>query len=736
MSRNRRESYHPTVEEAVETLSNIASIDFDQEVAEVDPLNVSDNPSYRAVQWLKGQDAESTVKTVRESFRVILNYLKNFYTREYHAVSSSQAIEGIKDIMVLVGEAAKKLDKYMVLAKQSEGKEALTITQLKEYKKLQEFYLTRIARKVDESVLSNWIMGLSRQIFAAADSNKPLQSLNEGPAKHIFIDLDSVKKDTEYELFFIRKEDGTHFFSPRLIRNMKLVSDFGNYLGEQNDEVLESIDIWRMQALQLSANNILSSLGSTLDQFYHELKLAKDAKDVGQLEKLLSQALMALMLASNAHHLSNDSGVKNCAGYFVDFQRFLRQALNCHEYQKYLAYPPSESNTRAHAALEMAHALCENLFTRLHGSQKLQPAILQLLQEAGQKQSLDHGKAWAASQLLSDRLVSDYVAMTKLLKGSSHGPLVNVLASLEEGSAQAYDPLFQGNIPNCLYSFEMDDKHIDNVRIPAPIHQEFIDKPVLTEEFKGCLRGMVKKNKTLLLFNLQDKTSWREHARAVLLEELQKNPEFENTLTVVTFAKDTEFYHQLAPYFEDNHAHTFIKQFKEHLADESCGFSFPEHLRKAIFPKFIDGVIESIHRVFFGGKNVLLRAQRMDFIEIFYLFLQIKLIEVVHPDTVSFTCKDGVDVGIAASAQLYLFLNWLNDENFTKEGIEQLYLMLYAPVLVNRERTMLPVVFNRMQKAMRVIELVRRQQGWEAFAHNIQSNFSPYFKTSWMIDVA
>lgn len=732
MSRQRRESYHPTIEEAVETLSNIASMDIESvAVTDIDPLvEPQENPAYRAVHWLRGQNTESTVKTVREIFRVILNYLKNFYSRDYQTLSSSQTIEGIKDIMVLVGEAAKKLDKYASLSQKSQP---FSVLQLKEYKKLQEFYLTRIARKIDEAVLSNWIMALTEQMLAVR-SSKTYQSLNEGPAKHVFIDLDSVKKDTEYELFFIRKEDGTRFFSSRIIRNMKLVCDFGNYSGEQDEEVLESINMWRMQVLQTSANNILSSLGPALDLFYHELKQAKDPKDVGQLEKFLSQTLMALMLASNEHHLLEDSSIKNCASYFVDFQRFLHQALHCQEYQKYMAYPPSQSNKRAHAALDLVHTLCDSLFVHLHGYQKLQPTILRLIQEAGQKQSSEHNKAWVASQLLSDRLASDYAAMTKLLKRSSHGPLVNVLTTLEEGSSQAYDPFFQGNIPNRLFTFEMDSKHVENVRIPAPVHQEFIDKPLVTEEFKGFLRGNVKKNKMHLLINLQDKTSWREYARCMLLEDLQKNKEFTKNLTVVTLAKDTEFYHQLAPYSEDNHAHTFIKQLKEQFFDESCGFFFPEHIKKSLYPKFVDGVIDAIHRMFFGGKNVILRSQRLDFIEIFYLFLEIKLIELVHPDTMSYTCKDAVDIGAAASAQLFVFLNWLNEEHLSKEGVEQLNLMLYVPAIMNRERPMLPDVFHRMQKALRVIELVRQDLGWETFIEKIQNNFSPFFTTSWLME--
>lgn len=711
---SRHKHHQPTLVEAVETLSSIASMDAEHHVAEADLLaEPEEGATYRTVHWLQGQDEEATVKAVREVFGVILNYLRQHYSKGYHVDANPQTIEGIKDIMVLVGEAAKKLDKYAALTQKTKAR-AFSVKQLAEYKELQEFYLTRIARKIDESVLSHWILALSEQLHKRTESLEAPQNLYEETAKHVVIDLDSVKKDTEYELFFIRKEDGSRFFNPRIIRNMKLVCDFGNYPGEQTEsEALESIDAWRVQVFHLAAKNILNAVAPNLNAFYHHLNKTKNAKDNGQLEQCLSRALMALMLASNRHHAINEPGVKNSAGYFVDFHNFLRQATHTPEYQKLIAYP---SEQKVSAAVDLVHGLCESLFTHLAGHQILKPVIANLLQEANKKQSADHHKALSASRLVSDRLASDYAAMTKLLKGNAHGPLVKVLTALEEGSCQAYDPFLLENIPNQQYTFTVKGKEILNVRLPAPIYQEYIDKPVILEEFKGYLREIVKKGKKHLLINLQDRTSWREHGRCVVLEGLQRNSEFEDQLTVVTLPKDTEFYHQLAPYDEENHAHMFIQNLKEQLADEACGFFFPEKIKEALFPDFVNDTIESIHRDFFGGKNVLLHKPRLDFIEIFYLFLEMRLIELSDADTVSFTCKDGVDVGVAASVPLFIVLRWMEEENLLKTDFEELNLMLYGPAMMCRERTMLADRFNRMQKAIRAIEHARRESGWQAFA--------------------
>src|SRR5215203_67518 len=101
--------------EAVETLSSIADLEFDRDVgiAQRHELILHDEKiAYKTVHWLHERGASETVSLVRETFRVILHYLKQFYKKEYGHVSDPRTIEGIKTIMVLVGEAAKKLDKY------------------------------------------------------------------------------------------------------------------------------------------------------------------------------------------------------------------------------------------------------------------------------------------------------------------------------------------------------------------------------------------------------------------------------------------------------------------------------------------------------------------------------------------------------------------------------------------------------------------------------------------------
>lgn len=707
---NKGEGSTLTIEEAVDALSSIAEMDIDRELLPSSEEFAPETSPNRSIEWLNTSDLKTTVNVVKNTFRVILSYLRKYYKKEYRYISNQKTTEGIKAIMVLVGEAAKKLDKQIA---SSDQKGLKSVTELKEYRSLQEFYLTRIARKIDEGVLSRWIMALAQRMVTQQRiaGKKPPPLMHIMQSTHVFVDLESVKKDAEYELFFIRKEDGTRFYSSRLIRNMKLVCDFGDRLETlKRDDPLESVRLWRDRSIQLAAAKILHFIKPQMSELSGVI--SKEAE--GELEIALNKACMALLLCSHPHNILHDLALKSCLDYFTDFQLFLRVALHTRDYQRLIAYSDEETSSRAHHLLNLTQVLCEGLFLYGEDIAEIGPSVSMLLQEARQEKSSEHYKAWSSSNPLWSHLGGDYAAMNSLMKRHRSGPLLKVLEGLETEDYHAFDPILQGNIPRHL--FDIEDSHVAVIHMPSPVHQEHIQKATVCEEFKGFLRVLAGHEGKHLLINLQDRTSWREHARCVVLEELQKHPDFANQLTVVTLAKDTEFYHQLAPYSSENHADRFFQEFKKNLLDETQGFFFPKEVKKMLSPEFIDGMFKRIHQTFFSGKNVLQRDRRLEFIEIFYLFLELKLIDLIKPTSLSLTCKDGVDIGAPASAGLYAFLKLMRNEEFTEKDFVYLNTILYSPACFVRERVPLPDHFHRMQAVIKQMEQVRSELGKERFA--------------------
>lgn len=719
-----------TLVEAVETLSNIADLEFDHDIgiSQKHDLTVHDKPlTYHTVHWLHEKDSAS-VRIVKETFRVILNYLRNFYKNEYSAIYDPKAIEGIKIIMVLVGEAAKKLDKYTALF---HAKQEKSVTELKEYKKLQEFYLRRIARKIDEGVLGKWILGLTQKVRAerAIKPKIKLEGKGTNQAKHVFMDLESVKKDTEYELFLLRKEDGTRFFSPRLIRNIKLVSDFGDYFGQEAlEDPFSDIEIWQDRMAHKTAKDLMVKTQKQISKFYHAFTSLRE----NQLAIEFNKSLMALMLAANPHNLSHNLPIKNCSDYFHDFQLFLRRCLRSRDYERMVANTIEKSNEQMTILINAIQSLCFILYTQIDSFQELMSWVHSLIQRAENEEgsATRHTDKWSVQNRLSDQLSNDYAAMSKLMKLHPNGPLSKILETLEDGNYHEFDPLTQENLPSQLYTLHDRKKKCLFARWPSPTHQEFIHKATVSDEFRAFLYKCSTEgiNKCLLI-NGQDREAWKDHFRSAAIEDLTNHESFQKHIDVVTIAKDTEFYHQLAPYHLENHAEAFIKQFEQQLKDEESGFFFTKEWKKSVLIDFIKNGLKAVHRVFFSNKNILLREHRLDFIEIFYLFLELKLIELSNPNIVGFTCKDSIDTGESAAAQLFIFLKLLNQEQLSESDRENLNLMLYGPPLLYRERIMLPERFNRLISAVKVIEDVRAEHGQKNFKKIISDNFGELFDT-------
>ncbi|MBI2811790.1 MAG: hypothetical protein HYX67_13315, partial [Candidatus Melainabacteria bacterium] len=119
---------------------------------------------------------------------------------------------------------------------------------------------------------------------------------------------------------------------------------------------------------------------------------------------------------------------------------------------------------------------------------------------------------------------------------------------------------------------------------------------------------------------------------------------------------------------------------------------------------FASDAMKTIHTLFFAGNDFLTHKNRLDFIEIFYLFFSLKLIELFRPDSMSFTCKDAIDTGPAASAELFAFMRLMNNPSeWSKEEKNFFLWMLYGPALTSRERAIDPSCFNRMVNAMAII---------------------------------
>lgn len=190
--------------DAIEALSSIVETPWEKSNYEF-----AEEINWKDPGWLKNGNKEEVVLQIKNIFKVILSHLKTCYHDDEGTAKNTENVEGIKNIMLIVGEAAKKIDRYTDLF---HTRHVHSILETREYKQLQNFYRKTISGTIDEALLGKWILGLTERAFHEREKIMLEEKLLD--TKHVYVDMDSVKNDSEYELFFIRKEDGSRFFHP------------------------------------------------------------------------------------------------------------------------------------------------------------------------------------------------------------------------------------------------------------------------------------------------------------------------------------------------------------------------------------------------------------------------------------------------------------------------------------------------------------------------------------------
>jgi hypothetical protein len=207
-----------------------------------------------------------------------------------------------------------------------------------------------------------------------------------------------------------------------------------------------------------------------------------------------------------------------------------------------------------------------------------------------------------------------------------------------------------------------------------------------------------------LILNFQERTSWKEHARTEAIEELSLQAEFAGSLMITTLSKDGDFYHQRGFYEKISAAEEFIHHLEEHLDDESTGFYFSPFAKKHLFPDFIPKLLSKIKKAFFKEKENLTIEERKNFIEIAYLFITLKLIDIFEPHFVSFASKDGLDLGGTTTVEFIALLSQILKKSWNQEEMERISTILFAPTLISRERVIHQDRFHILKQILELFE--------------------------------
>ena len=608
------------------------------------------------VRWFVSEGEDVLLNVLELTYQSVHQYLKKIYEMDSEGWDHASEKEGVSALMSLVGESASKMDAYFIYRF---GTEMPKVEERRVFKELQEFYSKRFQKKFSG--------GLEEQ------KGRNLE----------FRDFETLVKDKEYELFYILDDRGQPYLSDRLLRNIKLKAEFDIETGAYEEDPYLQVKAMQDRDIQASANQILDQAREEIAYFY---KIKK--KIFGfEMAQNLSKAIFALYLSANSRHLIHKSTGKTCHDYFHDFQMFLREAMASCEYQKWIVYPPEENDRST--LMGLAHLLCYAFATRYCGIKEEAVGFIHRGIRKGGQLLPKEGLRKVQNQW-SELLFEDEKLRT-LLERFPGGPLLKTLDVIrqcqDEGSLISFDPWFQGNLPSKLFSIKGKKRKVDVLGFGAPIRQGKISQAEVINEFRGFLHYLEGAEKKHLLINFQDRLSWQESARAIALEELQESPSFSSSLMVFTLPKNTNFYHQRNEFQDLDDASKFKDVFINQIENaEESGFFFPKKWKKKELLKFTTHTIHEIHQSVFSNITSLTRQMREDFIELFYQLLIVEALNQFSFDSMSFTCKDGIDTGAYASALFFGFLTGYAGDLETKGRLDQLRYLFYWKALSTRER--------------------------------------------------
>lgn len=690
----------PSILEAVDNLSSMAELNLD-ELTE-DQKDLSAAVVISPNRWLDLKDEKKTYESVKSTFKVVHNYLKHVYQKESKHLKDKGMQRGIESIMTLANEAAGKIDAYSKFFKGSQA-----ITNSREYQDLLEFYKNKIQTRF-QNVLDaedEWNEEWGEESDAADIQRRGLK------------DLETVTRDRDYELFYITKEDGTRFYNRNLIRHIRMVADFDQIIGDVvGDDPLLKVQVIQDKEAYQRALTIRKGIDKQLNSWI--IHAGKHREDT--FVQNVFKAILALLLASNLKNTLSFSAKKNSLAYFKDFQTYLRLTLGSVDYQSLIENPGEEPDAFFEATLSMLHKLCYLLFSvNLQRDEARAFFIRTINYERNENE-----KSKRSSLALWNHLLDDHEKIARELKHFPSGPLFKTLdIVLDRSGANEFDPYMNGDLPLKLYDAQIGSK-LEVYKFPCPTRQSTIQKAEMIPEFYGMLRQLVEKKQKLLIINFQDRTSWKEFARSAEFEKTQRNAEFRNFLDIVTLPKNTDFYLQSEDYLKLSNACEFKDLLLEQiLSAEECGFYFPRYLNKEDINEFSQKAIEMIHEVFFSGKQTLSRKNRLDFIEIFYHLLIMKMVQLSGALHLAFSAKDGCDTSAIASASFFAFIKLLEGEiEWKYEDAEFMEEMIFISALLTRER---PVDATALSRIIGMLSIVTAEV--ELSKNTVQSKLQSLF---------
>jgi hypothetical protein len=304
--------------------------------------------------------------------------------------------------------------------------------------------------------------------------------------------------------------------------------------------------------------------------------------------------------------------------------------------------------------------------------------------------------------------------------------------AVEKGKLQGtvnvkFDPNKQSNVPYVLVDIDCltgsgEEKKVRLLRMASPTIEGFLTEAIVNPEFKAFLIDRRRKRKHHTYISLQSviprpgslpntKALGDETGRNTAIRKLED--EFSDTFTFVILDQDSKFYTEPAG-DEECTTVSFKDLFLGQLLGlpKETGFYFPEKwIREETFREELEKVFDDVHKLIFaedGGSKVVLDLQeRKDFVEIYYAFLILHILQKTSSDSANISCKDAIDRAAKTNTLLLKIVMIIEGKGDDAEAQKMLQKMAHAPALMVKKQAIIRKRRERLLSAL--VQLDRGQ---------------------------
>jgi hypothetical protein len=601
---------------------------------------------------------------IKRSFETLKTYLIDLYQHQQMLLQNHDYLASLKAVMIIAEEAYDKLDlmaKIFSTSKQDLGEG--------EFNHLFDFYLKKVNFKVEH---------VASDVFRHSEEEKK-RALTD---THGLKNLETIRKDTDYELFYIKDSQGLSFFSKNLLRHTQLLGTFDElFLSFTGEDPFIKLKFIEDRLKQKRALLVRQELASRIDFFLKEAFRFKKLPFIG----LTCSMMNALFLASYPSLVLQNDPYKACFEYFDDLIVFLTALVSKPEFYKTGSSIELVSDKGILASQRFVGGVISHLYFSKNDTRYIAEHLYHYVQRP-QVESFSPISFF-------DKLLEFDQSLRKLLANFPSGPLMKALDFIKDGDQNPHFAPLHNLSPQNLYNLTASYAPISVVVMGSATVQQHIDSAQIEPLFQVFI-GQLNDQKTLII-NLENPHNEHHLARIKALKPL----EAENVMFAV-IPRSGIFYEQLETYSFIDEAFEFKKIFLEQFDRHNDNTYSHAHITSSQ----IEPVFELIHKRIFDHRSQLDLKDRLTFIEVAQLFMSLILMEKTQSQNLIIMCKDGLDHSNAYSLSLYALVAMINHEVLLTSSTLELFISeLYGPAMTLRDRPIFESSVMRMFSALSVL---------------------------------